>query len=196
TRRFGGTGLGLAIVRRIVTAMGGEVRADGRPGEGATFRIDIPLETSAEIRAGAAQEPVEAAAPTQESDWTSARILVAEDNETNRELIGTLLSALGCGAVDFAEDGVIAVRMAADTKFDVILMDSQMPNMDGIEAVRTIRATAGPNTNTTIVALTADALDRARERYLAHGFDDYLAKPIMPHALYDALNRALEAPGQ
>ncbi|WP_420419012.1 ATP-binding protein [Pacificispira sp.] len=196
TRRFGGTGLGLAIVRRIVTAMGGEVRADGRPGEGATFRIDIPLETSAEIRAGSAQEPVEAAAPTQESDWTSARILVAEDNETNRELIGTLLSALGCGAVDFAEDGVIAVRMAADTKFDVILMDSQMPNMDGIEAVRTIRATAGPNTNTTIVALTADALDRARERYLAHGFDDYLAKPIMPHALYDALNRALEAPGQ
>lgn len=196
TRRFGGTGLGLAIVRRIVTAMGGVVRADGRPGVGATFRIDIPLETSAEIRAGVAQEPDEAAAPTQESDWTAARILVAEDNETNRELIGTLLSALGCGAVDFAEDGVIAVRMAADTKFDVILMDSQMPNMDGIEAVRTIRATAGPNTDTMIVALTADALDRARERYLAHGFDDYLAKPIMPHSLYEVLSRALEPPGQ
>lgn len=195
TRRFGGTGLGLAIVKRIVTAMGGAVRAEGAPGKGATFIVDLPLELSDEPLGEDLEREAAVAEESEELDWSAARLLVAEDNETNRELIGTLLTALGCGFVDFAEDGVIAVQKAGSTPYDLILMDSQMPNMDGIEAAKTIRQTDGPNAGAPIVALTADALDRARERYLGHGFDDYLPKPIGPNMLYEVLGRFIRNPG-
>ncbi len=196
TRRFGGTGLGLAIVKRIIDAMDGTVRAEGRPGAGATFAFEVPLELSAEIVGDSPKPSVIADEGDDAPDWSSARLLVAEDNETNRELIGTLLAALGCGLVDFAEDGIVAVQKAGAMRYDLILMDSQMPNMDGIEAARTIRSTGGPNAAATIVALTADALDRARERYLGHGFDDYLPKPVVPNALFDVLNRHIVPPKQ
>lgn len=188
-RRGSGTGLGLAIVKRLSEAMGGSIGATGAPGKGATFTVDLPLprhEGGLELipETGTALT----ARGTSNQDWSDKAVLVAEDNDVNLELIDTLLRAGGCKIVDLAEDGVDAVRLAATRRYDVILMDSKMPNMDGIQATKTLRETDGPNRNTPIIALTADALNNARERYLAHGFADYLSKPVVPDTLYATLD--------
>lgn len=195
-RKFGGTGLGLAIVKRLCEAMGGSVNALGSPGSGALFTVDLILpkyEGRLELVSNTGEQVEDFAATSQ--DWSVKSILVAEDNDVNRELIETLLNAAGCGTIHMAEDGVDAVRQAAGRRYDVILMDSKMPNMDGIQATKTLRETDGPNSNTAIIALTADALNDARERYLAHGFNDYLAKPVVPENLYAALDAVFVAQG-
>lgn len=187
TRRFGGTGLGLAIVKRLTDAMGGSVDARGEPGVGAVFTVDVTLRKASQDNT--------APAPEEEDDSTATgeglAILVAEDNATNRELIQAVLSAFGYTDVTFAEDGIQAIEAAAAREFDLILMDSQMPNMDGIEACGVIRETEGPNRRTAIVALTADALDNARQRYLSKGFDSYLSKPVVPGALAATIRQVL-----
>jgi len=180
TRRFGGTGLGLAICRHLANAMGGSIDVRSRPGEGSTFRCVLRMEPA--LDAPPRREAAAAAAPA----IRGLRLLVAEDNPTNRLLIGTRLRR-AAHHVELVGDGVQALAAARDNDYDVILMDMQMPELDGVGATRAIRALPGPRGRVPIVALTADALPEYRERYMASGLDDCLTKPID----WQALDRVL-----
>jgi PAS domain S-box-containing protein len=180
TRRFGGTGLGLAICRRLVDAMGGVMGVDSQPGQGSTFWFELEL-PRAEGQADLAPKPV-----LQEPAARGLRILVAEDNGVNRLLISTRLRRAE-HRVTLVEDGVKAVEAARGQDFDLILMDMQMPELDGAGATREIRRLPGSRGRVPIVALTADALPEFRERYMQSGLDDYLTKPVD----WDALDRVL-----
>jgi two-component system, sensor histidine kinase and response regulator len=119
-----------------------------------------------------------------------ARLLLVEDNDVNRRLIAQLIGGLGFD-VELAADGRAAVAAARASAFDAILMDIQMPGMDGLEAVRLIRAEDGPNRRAPIIALTGNAFEEDRQAAMVAGFNDYLAKPIRPAALNDALAKQL-----
>jgi signal transduction histidine kinase/CheY-like chemotaxis protein len=172
TRRFGGAGLGLSIGQALVRRMGGRIGYDRQLGQGSTFWFTIPAPIA---------EPVPAAAPPA-GDGQPISVLVVDDVETSRELIGLVLSSVGCG-VSFAEDGAKAVDRARAARFDLILMDMQMPVMDGPTATRAIRRDDGPNQRTPIVAVSANVLPAHVEACLDAGMNDYLAKPITPEAL-------------
>ena len=174
TRRFGGTGLGLAICRNLVEAMGGRITVDSAPDQGATFTFKIPLAACGvhEIPQTGGERPLPRA------DFTGVRVLLAEDNALNRSLISAILSKLGF-VVDVATNGAEAVDTVTRLPdLDLVLMDMQMPVMDGPEAVRRIRSMNGPVAKLPIIALTADAMPEHRERYLAAGLDAILTKPI------------------
>ncbi|MBI5940994.1 MAG: PAS domain-containing protein [Caulobacterales bacterium] len=184
TRRFGGSGLGLTITRKLAEMMGGEVSFFSRPGLGSTFRIEI-----------AAPDAV-AAAPSAGLGVTlleGLRFLVVEDNPTNRMIAVKLLESLGASA-QTASDGASGVAAAASAPFDLILMDIQMPDMDGLEACRRIRAQRGPCAATPIIALTANVLAHQRETYLAAGMDGVVGKPISPAALLAEIARLAAEP--
>ncbi|MFM1991699.1 MAG: hypothetical protein RJA99_4656 [Pseudomonadota bacterium] len=184
TRRFGGTGLGLAICRRLVEAMDGTIGVDSRPGEGSAFRFELVLERAVRDPGEAAIAPDAAPAPGVQG----LRLLVAEDNPTNRLLVGTRLRRAR-HRVDLVENGLEAVEAVRRTDYDVVLMDMQMPELDGEGATRAIRALPGAKGRVPIVALTADALPELRERYMRSGLDDYLTKPIDWRALDAVLAR-------
>ncbi len=173
TRRFGGTGLGLAIVRRLIHLMGGSVTVRSESGMGSTFTVLLPCQIAVLPRivardAGAAPLPRHA---------KETRILIAEDNAINRELATQMLARLGLTATT-VNNGREAVAAATGGLFDIILMDIQMPEMDGLAATAAIRKLPGLLARVPIVAVTANAMVGDRERYLAAGFDDYLAKPL------------------
>ena len=179
-RRFGGTGLGLAISRRLVEAMDGELGFDSKKGRGSTFWFELSLPL-------AAAEPVKTrparAAP---APARSLQVLVAEDNPVNQLLITALLRRQG-HVPTCVDDGLKAVDAACSTRFDCILMDMQMPVMDGITATRTIRQSTGPCATIPIIALTADASPERRRFYDNAGLNDFMTKPIDGHALADRL---------
>ena len=193
SRRFGGTGLGLAICHELIGLMGGTITAEGAPGRGSRFAFTIPL-----LRASKAVAPARAGvqAPMPGSEGRSFRVLLADDNRINQRLVATLLQGAG-HRVDIVEDGRRAVEAAGMADYDLVLMDVQMPVLDGVQATRHIRALPAPRSAVRIIALTADAIAGAEGRYLAAGMDAYLSKPLSPQALFaevDGLAHAREAP--
>jgi len=192
TRRFGGSGLGLVICKHLVELMGGSIHVRSEAGSGSEFWFDIPLHEALAPKALAAEAvavPALAAAPAMPR---KARILVAEDNPVNQLVVRAMLERLGM-TVLMVEDGARAVSAVQSQPLDLVLMDCQMPVMDGYEAATTIRALSADVARIPIIALTANALSEDRERCANAGMDDYLAKPVTGAALADMLARHLGA---
>lgn len=186
-RQFGGSGIGLAICRRIIEAMGGSLSAEGAPGVGASFTVLLSLPLAAEVSqtpSGNAEAP-QLLLPKDKG--LSVRLLMAEDGETNRVVIQAMLKGSGYH-IDVAHDGLEAVEAVAQFPYDVILMDVYMPNMDGMEATRRIRASERGR-DIPIIALTANAMDGDREKFIEAGMNDYLPKPVKKADLLATLSR-------
>ncbi len=185
SRKYGGTGLGLSISKQLIELMGGAIGVEGAPGEGSTFWFTIPCGL------GAPPDAVEADLEAPPMARTGPlRILVAEDNQVNQWLITGIIGKAGHHA-EVVGNGIEAVQSVQSAPYDLVLMDVQMPEMDGLAATKNIRRLPGPEGGIPIVALTANAMAGDREDYLSAGMNDYVAKPIEPKALFAAIARAV-----
>lgn len=182
TRRFGGTGLGLSICRQLTTLMGGSIRLTSSSPSGSTFTFEAPAPPTA---SPGLSDGNAAAADTVDE---ALRILVVDDLDMNRELVRTLLEAAG-QSVEEASSGARAVSLAMQRPYDLILMDLQMPGMDGFAATHAIRQVAIGNRNTPIIAISANVMDEQIRQIEAAGMNDHVAKPIDPGRLFATLNR-------
>jgi PAS domain S-box-containing protein len=182
SRKYGGTGLGLAICKQLCRVMDGDIGVESEPGHGTKFWFTVQCSPG--------QAPVKVSAPplapTIEPEVSALKILVAEDNPIIRTLISKLLLKRGYRS-DLVCNGKEAVAEVSRQSYDLVLMDMQMPEMDGISAARAIRASTGPEREVPIIALTANALVGQREICLDAGMNDFLTKPIRPDALYAAI---------
>jgi CheY-like chemotaxis protein len=193
SRRYGGTGLGLAICLNLAHLMGGEIEATSKLGEGSDFCVHIPMRREIVPIApasGPVSPPAEPTAPGVVA-CQPLRILAAEDNRINRLLLGRILENAGHKAV-FAENGVEALRLWENGGFDLLLMDLQMPVMDGLEAAQEIRRReAGNAAHTPIIAVTARAMHEDRELTVAAGMDGYVSKPYSAEDILTAIRSVL-----
>jgi CheY-like chemotaxis protein len=192
TRKYGGSGLGLAISKRLAQLMGGSIGVESQPGIGSTFwftaRINIaehPTGTAGEPNASPAEVLIRAR-------YTGVRILLVEDEPINQEVSLGFLEETGL-RVDLAEDGIEAIEMARHTDYALILMDMQMPRLNGVEATLAIRAMP-ERQQTPILAMTANAFDEDRRRCLDAGMNDHIGKPVEPELLFETLLKWLSRP--
>ncbi len=192
TRRFGGTGLGLSICSRLITQMGGAITVESREGQGSSFHVDLSFPIN---QCPANLQPA-AAAPQTTPVWegTPLRILLADDSQANRTMMTRLLGHFGHQVTSLGDGTEILVQWENGT-FDIILMDIQMPLMDGVEATRIIREQEqGSGTHIPIIALTAHAMEEQRVQLLQSGFDGYVSKPIDLTVLHREMKRVLSRP--
>jgi CheY-like chemotaxis protein len=185
TRRFGGTGLGLVISKRLIEMMSGSITIESQPGAGTEVIVEVPLPPEhAPVAPRAAAKPAESGAPL--------RVLLAEDNAVNRLVAQRTLQAIG-HQPDLVEDGAQALEALGRKDYDVLLLDVQMPEVDGFEVARRLVAERSPQRRPWIIALTANAVQGDRELCLQAGMDDYLTKPVSREDLARALERARAA---
>jgi PAS domain S-box-containing protein len=185
TRDYGGTGLGLAIAREIVEMMGGKIGADSEPGAGSTFwfEVELAVPAAAEAQAGAGEQTAALSA------WARPPlVLIAEDSQINQIVASRTLERCGCHA-QIVADGHEAIEAFKAQEFDLVLMDCQMPKLDGYETTAALRRLETAGRHTPIIAMTAHALEGDRERCLSAGMDDYISKPMASKALRAVLER-------
>lgn len=190
TRKYGGSGLGLVICKQLSHLMGGEIGMDSTPGQGSTFWFSAQL---GKLKARMASPEITVEPGSSEArlkrEFAGTRVLLAEDEPINQEVSRCLLEDAGF-VVDLAVDGCVAVELAKNSLYGLILMDMQMPNMNGLDATRAIRANS-MNMHTPILAMTANALDEDRKTCLDAGMNDHIGKPVNPDRLFDTLLRWL-----
>ena len=191
SRRFGGTGLGLEISRNLARAMGGDIHVSSEAGKGSMFTLELRL-PECEPPAHRTDADIDADPAGRMALREPLRILVSEDHDTNRAFLEAVIERLGHQAV-FCENGFEALQALKQTDFDLVLMDLHTPLMDGYEATRAIRALPAPKNGVKIIALSADAYEESRERAIAAGMDDFLAKPVGVEALANLLGQASAA---
>ena len=197
TRRYGGTGLGLSITQRLATMMGGETGVESVPGCGSTFWFTARLGNAEDLKKSANPGKQVHAEARLSKHFAGARVLLVEDNVINRKVTGQILLKAGL-SVDTAEDGSTALEKVTNHAYDLILMDIQMPDMDGLEVTRLIRSMTGSETDggkVPILAMTANVFEETQRDCLDAGMDDFIIKPAQPEQLFGLIFRWLSQSG-